>query len=223
MSKSNLVKLLTVLFFLIGGLDLFARIIYSESLRLISKPLIVPTLALVYIASVKKVNKIYLIALFFAFLGDVLLLNKVGVNFLLGLSSFLIVLGIYVFILTKHINSYKPKGVLIASLPYLITFISVMLIVKPHLGELFFPVLMYALMITVFGSLSFYNYLEKRNNTSLLMFLGAFLFMVSDTVIAIQQFKAEHKELELGLTIMFTYILAQYLICRYMISKSKTI
>ncbi len=221
MNKSNLVKIVTVLFFLVGILDMVGLILDDAGIRSVFKPLIIPTLALVYVFSVKKINWIYILALVFSFLGDVFLLNKSGNFFLYGLCAFLITHVAYIFILGKNINKYKLKTLLIASIPYLLTVGFILLIIKNNLGELLVPVTIYGIVVATFGALAFYNYLEKRNGIALLLFLGAFLFVVSDGVIAVERFLAEHKELELGLSVMGTYIVAQYLICLYMIKKQE--
>ena len=61
-----------------------------ESIRLFSKPLLIPTLILFYWNKNQNADWGILIALAFCFLGDVLLLNTSTLFFLLGLGSFLV-------------------------------------------------------------------------------------------------------------------------------------
>lgn len=220
MKKSSLIKLFTMLFFLIGALDLLVLVLNQLSLRFVFKPLIALSLAALYFVSVEKTDRVYLAALFFAFIGDTLLLFKGSNYFLLGLSSFLLAHLAFISILTKDIDLFRSKALVMAAIPFVFTTASVIVVVKEGLGVLLLPAIVYGAVITILGSLSFYNYLEKRDRTSLLLLLGVFLFVSSDGILAIERFKLNHRELELGVVIMTTYILAQYLICRYMIKKA---
>lgn len=219
--KSNLVKLLTVLFFLVGAADMLVLTLKQLPLRFITKPLIVFSVALLYLASVKKVNKIYLFALFFTILSDVLLLFKGANYFLLGLTALAIAHISYISILKKDLGNCELKKVVITALPFIITIASVILVIQENLGSLLVPVIVYGFIIMILGSLSFCNYLKKRDKRSLFMLLGVFLFVSSAGIVAIERFALPHRELELGLIIMATYIISQYLIYRYMLQLPK--
>ena len=219
--NSKFKKLYIVLFFLIATLDVLGIIIDEKMLRLIFKPLIIPALALVYIVYTTGVKRLYLAALFFSFLGDVVLL-KSGTNyFMLGLGSFLLAQMIFVVIVKGQINSYQGKDVLLAGVPFTLIFVVIILLIYKSLGDLLLPVLIYGITLCTFGILSFYNYLEKRTNTAVLILLGDFFFIISDGMLAIEKFQLQNRELAIG--VMLTYIVAQYLICRHMIKRSESI
>lgn len=223
MKKEKRIKLLTVVFAVVALTDLLGLIINETQVRYISKPLITLVLALLYLASVKKVNYLYIGALFFSFLGDTILLKIWGDLFIYALFSFMITQLLYIFILSKTITQYKPGPLVMASIPFVLTFIGVILFVHEGLGSLLLPITIYGLIITTLGGLSFYNYLEKRTQPSMWMAIGVFLFISSDAVLAVKYFMISHRELELSLIVMVTYILAQYLICRYMINQSRSV
>ncbi len=221
MKKEAQIKLLTLVFVLVGFSDLLGLIIDEPNVRYISKPLITISLGLLYVASVKKVNLLYLTALFFSLLGDTLLLKIWGNQFLYAVFSFMITQLLFILILSKSIKTYKPIPLIKASIPFILTFIAVITFVHEGLGSLLIPISIYGLVITTLGGLSFYNYLELRSQPSLWMAIGVFLFISSDAVLAVKYFMISHRELELSLIVMVTYILAQYLICRYMIHRSQ--
>lgn len=81
-----------------------------------------------------------------------------------------------------------------------------------------FPVVIYGLTIATFGVVSLIDYQNSKSKKSLLMLVGAIVFMVSDSVLAINKFYAPAHIFEI--IIMVTYILAQYLIFRSMIQKN---
>ena len=223
MKKEAQIQLLTFVFVLVGLADLLGLVINEPQLRYVTKPLITIVLAILYLVSVQKANVLYLTALCFSLLGDTLLLKIWGNLFLYAVFSFMITQLLYIFILSRTIKQYKPGPLIMASIPFVLTFLAVILFVHESLGSLLIPITIYGLIITVLGGLSFYNYLEERSQPSLWMAIGVFLFISSDAVLAVKYFMISHRELELSLIVMLTYILAQYLICRYMIKRSQAL
>ena len=207
----------TWIFFAISLLDVIGVVLDNSLLQLIFKPLIMPSLILLYYLSSKSKNKWYLVAMFFSFLGDVLLLDKSNM-FLFGIAAFLITQLLYVFIISKELPLSDWKTKLIASIPFLAFFIILIKVLKPGLGEFLLPVVVYGAAISVFGMVSLLNYILRKDNPSMILLLGAVLFIFSDSMIALNKFY-EAKALY-GVAIMVTYILAQYLIFRYMLSRS---
>jgi len=186
-------------------------------LQVIFKPLIMPSLILLYYISSKRKNIWYLVAMFFSFLGDVLLLDKSNM-FLYGIAAFLITQLLYVFIISKDLPQSQWKTKLTASIPFLAFFIILIAVLKPGLGEFLLPVVVYGAAISIFGMVSLLNYMLRKDKPSLILLLGAVLFILSDSMIALNKFY-EAKAIY-GLAIMTTYIVAQYLIFRYMLTRS---
>ena len=68
---------------------------------------------------------------------------------------------------------------------YLVYLLSLL---KPNLGELFYPVLIYGITISIFGLVATLNYASKRTRSALYLILGAVLFITSDSMIALNKF-----------------------------------
>ena len=86
---------------------------------------------------------------------------------------------------------------------------------KESLNEMLLPVIIYGLTISTFGIVSLVDFQNRKSQKSLFMLLGAMVFMISDSVLAINKFYNASHEFEI--IIMFTYIIAQYLIFRSMV------
>ena len=216
------VKLSTIfkiLFVIISLLDILGLLIHVALLELIAKPFIIISLMAIYLTSVKNKNYWFLAALFFSFLGDVFLLDNNDM-FLFGIAAFLITQLIYIKIIIGYLYHSSKSQKLQAILPFAIYFVLLIYLLIDNLGEYLIPVLVYGLTISVFGIVSLLNYIINKSQTSKLLLFGAFLFIASDSMIAFDRFY-ESKGFY-SVLIMITYILAQYLICKYMISKSNT-
>jgi len=217
MINSKISKTLILLYFLVSIVEIIGIVLEQRILLLIFKPLIIPILGLTYINSVDKINKWYLLVLVLSFLGDVFLLFSGSNYFILGLGSFLLAHIVYIKIVKKDLKLFTLKKIIVAAFPFVLIFIFLISILYQNLGGMLAPVIIYGLTISVFGAISFYNYLEKKSNVSLLLALGAVIFIASDAMIALQKFH-EPKSLY-PVAIMITYVLAQYLIFKYMIGQ----
>jgi len=86
----------------------------------------------------------------------------------------------------------------------LITFLS------PYLGDMKLPVRIYGIVISFMFLLAMHMLFIKNKNAGIWMMIGALLFVVSDSVLAINKF---YRPFEMaGIIIILTYILAQFFI-----------
>jgi len=178
-----------------------------ERARVLSKPLLMPLLGLFYYLALGDSPWIYG-ALLFAWLGDMALLKHGKVFFMLGLVSFLV--G-HLFMST-HLIGLLPVS-LTTTTP--VTIFSVMLglalglfnYLRPHLGSLKLPVLVYCLVLATKGSLALILVWQMPNVTTAMVAAGALVFMMSDLTLAINRFvKPIHQA---HLWVMSSYALAQ--------------
>ena len=83
-------------------------------------------------------------------------------------------------------------------------------LLMPHLGDLEIPVSIYATVISIMLLFAFNGLLVWERPGNLLVFLGAFFFVVSDSILAVNKFYTPIPKS--SFFIMITYLLAQYLI-----------
>ncbi len=212
-------KLILGLFVLAVVLDIVGIITGNQLMRFIFKPLIMLLLMMYYSVIVEPENKLYLAVLFFSFLGDVFLLFDSKMNFMLGLTSFLIAHILLIKIVVGMLKKPSISKKLIAIIPFAVIFFGLVFLLKNNLGELLIPVIIYALIITTFGVVSLLNYLTEKSVPNLLLLGGATFFILSDSTLAINKFY--QSEAYFPVFIMITYVLAEYLICRFMILEGK--
>ena len=216
MKSSNITKTLTLLFFTVSVIDIIGVALNNFLIQTIFKPMIIPSLIALYYFTSDKKNNWYLIALVFSFLGDVLLMDKNNL-FLYGIVAFLLTQILYISIIVRQMqkpsnfHKYLYAFLFVNYVVYLLT------LLKPNLGDLFYPVLIYGITISVFGLVATLNYVSKRTRTALYLMLGALLFITSDSMIALNKFHVAQAFYPVA--IMITYVLAQYLIYRFMVKK----
>jgi len=218
LKKKHLIKGLTVLFLTVSALDIIGVAIDNSLLQIIFKPMIILSLIALYYFTVEKKNNFYLMALFFSFLGDVFLLDKNNM-FLYGIAAFLITQVFFIVIIVKQMKKPSTFHKYLYAFLFLNYIVYLLSLLKPNLGELFYPVLVYGVTISVFGLVATLNYVTKRTKPELILMLGALLFIASDSIIALNKF--HEPRTFYPVTIMITYVLAQYLIYKFMAKEVK--
>ncbi|MEE9408500.1 MAG: lysoplasmalogenase [Polaribacter sp.] len=215
MTKQTRVTIASLFFLIVVILHVYG-LLNHEMLAFSTKPLLMVTLVLVYLSAVKKPNFWYVSALFFSFWGDVLLLFKEQF-FVFGLASFLLAHILYIKITAGFLKKISLQKVTMVSLPFVVFFFSLLYLIKGNLGEMLVPVIVYGITISSFGAVTLLNYVQEKSTENLWLFLGAIIFITSDSLIAINKFY-EPKAMY-SISIMITYIVAQYLICKALIVK----
>lgn len=201
------------------GFSIFYLLILLFNLENIAwylKGLLLPILFLaVYFSNEFPSKKILLGALFFSWVGDVILLfaDIAEIYFILGLVAFLISHIIYIILFNKQNKPDTPKNKrvfyigLVAIIIYLASMLTVLL---PKLGDLQVPVIVYALTISTMLLYAFNGYLIWKKPANTFIFIGAIIFVLSDSILAMDKFyEPIYKN---SFFIMLTYLMAQYLI-----------
>ncbi|MDH5598120.1 MAG: lysoplasmalogenase [Cyclobacteriaceae bacterium] len=211
-------KLTLYFFILVSVTHLLFLLIPLESLQFVSKPLIIPSLA-IHVLSLKRAKKINFspmlwIAMILAWGGDISLMFEGESMFIIGLLCFLLTQIIYILLYrgARDING-EPLNMLMKirySFSIIVIGIAIYYLVLPFLGDLIIPVAAYVIVIVLMALNAVYRYGMTNNASFWVVLTGALLFMTSDSLLAIDTFLPDitvH-----SFWVMSTYIVAQYLI-----------
>ena len=156
-----------------------------------------------------RTRNLLLGGILFSLLGDTILMFPGELVFLVGLGSFLIAQILYTVTFfrlgSKPFGSVVTKLWLLTILLYLLLF---MFYLKELVGDMFVPILFYALAISLMLSMAIglKNVIGKRPWAFIV--LGAAFFVLSDSLLAIDKFA---QPLPINrLLIMSTYLIAQF-------------
>lgn len=211
LNKNSFLILFTILVFIE---TIIANMEGFKNLHFISKPLIVGALLFYFIKSSKHlsgfIRRFTVSALAFSLLGDVLLLfsNRSSYFFVAGLLAFLVAHILYSLVFLKARNPQRKPYVFIALL--LVFALFLFSILKPGLGDLLIPVLLYMGVILVMATSAFLRRGMVSTKNYNLVFLGALFFLISDSSLAINKFYMPFEYADF--IIMFTYAAAQLLL-----------
>lgn len=211
-----------ILFFIVSIGELVAVTMNEERFHWVFKPLIMVVLgAYYYMHSTQTtyLTKMVMAAIVFSWIGDVSLMfqNKNELYFMVGLGAFLVAHICYVMAYFQHTEKKEGAGLhgiqkFRFSFPIVLAGTGLITILYTHLGALKIPVTVYAIVLMVMTLQALFRYGYTNAVSFWFVFVGAILFMISDSMIAVNKFLVPF-ELA-GLAIMATYILAQFLIVR---------
>ncbi|EON75126.1 hypothetical protein ADIS_4297 [Lunatimonas lonarensis] len=206
--------------FLLAAVADMAFLTQGESqLRYFSKPLIVTGLLFYFLTSTKSIKgsilrKSVAAGLVFSIAGDSLLLFS---NlFLYGLGAFLMTHICYIiaFKLTQN-HGFNPLKVnfvqtFLFNLPIYIAAAFVYFLIRKNLQDLQVPVVIYIMAIVMMTTMARERFGRTNAASFWQVFLGAVLFLVSDSILALNRFYQPIEDA--GVLIMGTYTMAQLLI-----------
>jgi uncharacterized membrane protein YhhN len=218
MMKQTKITLATTLFFIASIAHIWAIITGNDTVRIYTKPMLLTLLAVVYLVSATKPNFWYVLGMFFCFVGDVLLMFKGDDFFMYGIAAFLLAHVVYIKVTVGFLQQDLTIKIVSSALPFVVFFGVLLYLIALNLNEMLIPVVVYGITISTFGSVALLNYRGEKSTENLWLFIGAIIFILSDSLIALDKFY-EPNEIY-SVTIMITYILAQFLICKTMIVKS---
>jgi uncharacterized membrane protein YhhN len=216
--KNKTVLLLSILFWILTLLDIFA--IQYDILRIhfVVKPLLVPVLMLLLVnAQISSRTKWWLFTgLFFSLFGDVFLLYefKNALFFIFGLASFLLT---HIFYIIYFLKIKSPQVSLLRQQPWLGALVlaygcSLVMLLYPGLYDLKIPVMLYAAVICSMLLCSLHVFYKAGRPANVYFVAGALLFVISDSLLAVNKFLNPFPLA--GVFIMLTYCAAQFFIVK---------
>lgn len=212
MKKKYWVLLFAVI--LIG--DLVGIQLQNKEIQFFFKPLIIPVLIGCFNSRLSNITngirKWILGALLFSLVGDVLLMfeSKGSIFFLLGLSSFLLAHILYIGFFHQVRLNEKVKGNPWLLIVVFIFYATLFSLLSPYLANMKVAVLVYGIVISFMFMLAMHMLFIKNKIAGKWMMIGALLFLVSDSTLAINKFYQSFEGA--GILIMLSYGLAQFFI-----------
>lgn len=178
----------------------------ASILALITKPLLMPALLLGFLVGVGGVRRRAAVmlgsaAIVLSWLGDVALMLPGEGWFLAGLCAFLAAHVFYVLLIGLHL---AVRRLPLVSLAYAGWWIALVALLAPHVGWMVWPLALYGLVLGLMA--------VGATRASGAVAVGAFLFLASDSVLAINRFMPSVEVWQPGLVVMVTYIVGQGLI-----------
>ena len=196
--------------------NLTSAYLNNDMLRSISKPLLMPVLAIYFLTQTRRaftpLKAWIILALGFSWLGDILLMfeERNSTFFLLGLSAFFVAQVSYIVFFHNIRMKEYIRGNALLLLVVIVYYFILISIISPHLGNLKLPVRIYGVVLSFMVMLAMHTTFSKNKRAGRWMMIGAILFVASDSLLAFNKFYSSFDYA--AVIIMLTYGLAQLFI-----------
>jgi len=204
-----------ILFIISSLVHLYGSYKDNVIIRNYSKSLILIGLIGFYVYSVEEINLLLVFALFFSWLGDVLLIPKGVKWFTAGGISFMISHFLFITVYYPHINFNNVNWIIvvIAFIIYFYFVNKVFKMLKPYLPKgLFIPMYIYLLINMANNLFAWMMFMSNMTIGSILVLIGAISFFISDSCLFLVRFHVQEIVPKRHFIVMLTYIIAEYLI-----------
>lgn len=208
----SLTIILSILIALSGFLTIRAHYIENNRQRMIFKPLTTVLIIVIAVAELHPVSSTYqgliVAGLVASLIGDVALLQSADRWFLYGLVSFLVAHLLYI-----AAFNLESEGLArwYFAIPFALYGLLMLLWLWPHLESMRAPVLLYMSVILIMAWQAANRWLADREpDGTLLALVGAYLFVASDSVLAVERFRGTWRSAPFW--VLTTYYAAQWLI-----------
>ena len=206
-----------IFFFVVALLANLSSIYFSnDTLRFISKPLLMPVLAIYFLMGTRDggspLKAWIILALFFSWVGDILLMfeERNATFFQLGLAAFFLAQVFYIIFFHNIRMKEYIRGNALLLLVVIVYYFILISIISPSLGNMKLPVRIYGVVLSFMVMLAMHTMFSRYKRAAWWMIVGAILFVISDSVLAVNKFYAPFNQA--GMVIMLTYGLAQLFI-----------
>jgi uncharacterized membrane protein YhhN len=165
--------------------------------RYFVKPLLMPALALYYMASAETPNPFMIAAIAFGWLGDIFLMipdpEKTRRYFRPGLVAFLLGHVFYIVVFASYVSGMDdfPAPAWLLLIPYIATGAFGYRLIGPHAGAMKKAILAYTVIFVVMGAVTVLPMGTAALPGVLTAMAGAFVFMISDIINAYNKFARE--------------------------------
>ena len=210
-----------LIFLLAASINLSSQVLQIELLAHGSKALIIPAL-IGYVWKSYSLSRLYLVALFFSWLGDLFLIPNGTSFFITGIAAFWGTQLLYCRLMLNHLEGplweqLKKKKALLPLFLLGGYLFFMLVLMSPRLGVLKIPVTFLCPYTMCNWFSRGFNGDRKKDTNRLVSSIGCLLFVISDSMIAFDAFYFSQKVF--GPWVMATYIPAQFLIATFLAKK----
>jgi len=176
MKQDFKINFLTIMFFVITALLVFAEYYRINEIVFCAKPFLIPTLFFLYLAKSNKICNWYLVALFFAFISNLFLLFTDAKLLLYGIVAFLFYRIASIVVVLKNGDKIALLPIVLATIPFLFMFSYLIYIMVNPDNPSFYATIVNDVIISIFCGIGLSNYVMNDNIQNSWLIISTLLF-----------------------------------------------
>lgn len=223
MQKENIIKWLTVCYFLIAFFEVIAEYFINRTLICILKPIIPLFLIAIYSIESNKKNVLFIVALLLSLITNILFIPNTPTYLFYGLLVFTVhrITIIYLIFSLQKVNDSIP--LIIATTPFLLIFFYLFLETVEIPPNSIYLIIFQNLLISMFAGIALSSYFINDNKQNSVLLISALIFVMLQLVVFVEKYfmKNEFEQLFRPLAMTFN-ALAFFSFYKYVIIAEKS-
>jgi hypothetical protein len=217
--KRDDLKILLVLFFMIGLAEVIAELFGNKTFIYILKPLLIPTLTVIYWKSSQQKSNYFLTAMFCAFLANIFFIANDFNSIMAGAFFYLIYRIIIIYLAIKIVGISSFFTIFLGSIPFVCVFSYIGCLTFNELGDALFIYILQVIVMSFLGGFSVSNYMIEDNKINFWLFLSSMLFSIIQVILILKLYYISIFIFQP--MAMFLYIFGQYALYKFIILSEK--
>lgn len=223
MQKENIIKWLTVCYFLIAFFEVIAEYFINRTLICILKPIIPLFLIAIYSIESNKKNVLFIVALLLSLITNILFIPNTPTYLFYGILVFTVhrITIIYLIFSLQKVNDSIP--LIIATTPFLLIFFYLFLETVEIPPNSIYLIIFQNLLISMFAGIALSSYFINDNKQNSVLLISALIFVMLQLVVFVEKYfmKNEFEQLFRPLAMTFN-ALAFFSFYKYVIIAEKS-
>ncbi len=216
--NKNATVLLTV-FFLISVFEIHSEYIGNKNLILFSKPLIIPILVAYYLTRTKKINRAFLVSLFFSWIANLLFIQNTIDFIIYGVIFFILYRIVIIYTIVSKVKMPSLTPLILGCIPFAFIYTSVTIFTYTTIRESVYLFLSQGIFTIFLGGFSLGNYILNSSKQNALLLVST-LFMTFTQFLFLLKFYFEAINMLQALA-MLLFVLGQFLLTKYIFHTEK--
>ncbi len=186
--KDNILKLLTVGYFVLAFFEVIAEYIGNRPSICILKPIIPLFLIVIYYIESNKKNTLFIIALLLSLLTNILFIPNTPNYLFYGVLVFTIhrIIIIYLIFRFQKVTDIIP--LIIATMPFLLIFFYLFLETAEIPQNSIYLIIFQNLLISLFAGIALSSYFMNDNKQNSVLLISALLFVMLQFVVFVEKY-----------------------------------
>lgn len=221
--KENIIKSLTVCYFIIAFFEVIAEYFVNRTLICTLKPIIPLVLIVIYCIESTKKNWLFIMALLLSLITNILFIPNTPDYLFYGVLVFTVHRIIVIFLIFRFqkVNDFIP--LVIATTPFLLIFFYLFLetVEIPH--NSIYIIIFQNLLISLFAGIALSSYFMNDNKQNSVLLISALLFVMLQFVVFVEKYFLVNEFEELFRPLAMTFnALAFFSFYKYVIVAEKS-
>lgn len=186
--RENIVKSLTVCYFIIAFFEVVAEYFVNQPLICILKPVIPLFLIILYYIESDKKNMLFIVALALSLVTNILFIPNTPDFLFYGLLVFTVhrIIVIYLIFSLQKVNDSIP--LIIATAPFLLIFFYLFLETVEIPANSIYLIIFQNLLISMFAGIALSSYFMNDNKQNSVLLISALLFVMLQFVVFVEKY-----------------------------------